>query len=75
MNDVNDFVALVRDEVGLPVTVEHLIVGFDQVPEWDSLYLLRLATILEREIGRPLPLADLLDAGSLGSVYRLAVAR
>jgi acyl carrier protein len=73
MKSAEDFVALVRDEIGIAVTTEHLDTGFDQVPGWDSLHLLRLATVLERETGRTLSFPEVLEAPSLGSLYALAV--
>ncbi|MFI9162274.1 acyl carrier protein [Kitasatospora aureofaciens] len=73
MNSAEDFVVLVRDEIGLPVTDAHLELGFDQVPGWDSLNMLRLVTVLERETGRAIAFPDALEARSLGSLYRLAV--
>jgi acyl carrier protein len=74
MIDIEGFVALVHDEVGLPVAAEHLDVAFDLVPDWDSLHLLRLAAVLEQRTGRALSLADVLEAGSLGALFELAVA-
>lgn len=73
MIDVEAFVNLVHTEVGLPVTAEHLALPFDRVPDWDSLHLLRLATVLEARTGRALSLPDVLDAGSLGALFELAV--
>ncbi|MFF9587496.1 acyl carrier protein [Streptomyces achromogenes] len=73
MRNAEEFVALVRDETGLAVTIEHLDAGFDQVPGWDSLHLLRLTTVLERETGRTLSFPDVLEAPSLGRLYALAV--
>ncbi|MDH6118813.1 acyl carrier protein [Kitasatospora sp. GAS204B] len=73
MNSAEDFVVLIRDEIGLPVTRADLELGFDQVPGWDSLHMLRLVTVLERETGRTISFPDVLQAQSLGSLYRLAV--
>ncbi|MFD7921934.1 acyl carrier protein [Streptomyces sp. NPDC059740] len=74
MKTIDDFVTLVRDEIGLPVTAEHLDTAFDGVPDWDSLHLLRLVAVLERETGRTLSFPDVLEATDLNSLYRLAVA-
>lgn len=73
MNTVDEFVTLVCDEVGLPITAEHLETGFDRVPGWDSVHLLTLVMALERSTGRPVSVPDLLEAPTLGDVYRLAV--
>ncbi|MFE9445700.1 acyl carrier protein [Streptomyces sp. NPDC006602] len=74
MNSIDDFVALLRDELALSVTADDIGLGFDAVPSWDSVHLLSLCTILERETGRPLALSEVLEAPSLEAVYRLATA-
>jgi acyl carrier protein len=73
VNTIDDFLELVCDEVGLPVGTEHLESTFDEVPGWDSLHLLTLMMALERRTGRAIPMPDLLEAPSLGHIYRLAV--
>ncbi|MGX1676053.1 acyl carrier protein [Streptomyces sp. NPDC055400] len=74
MKTVDDFVTLLRDELALPVTADDLERGLDTVESWDSVHLLALCTVLERETGRSLPLADVLEATRLKDVYLLAVA-
>ncbi|MGW6206665.1 phosphopantetheine-binding protein [Streptomyces sp. NPDC055089] len=74
MKTVDDFVTLLRDELALPVTADDLGRNLDAVESWDSVHLLALCTVLERETGRSLPLADVLEAASLKDVYLLAVA-
>jgi len=71
---IEDFVLLVQDELGLDVSAERLDVGFDEVPGWNSLHLLRLVALLERETERALSVPDLLSAPTLGSVYALVAA-
>ncbi|MEU0990964.1 phosphopantetheine-binding protein [Streptomyces sp. NPDC005953] len=73
MNSVEDFVALLRDELALPVAAEDLNSGLDSVDSWDSVHLLSLCTLLERETGRQISLAAALEAPSLAALYRLAV--
>jgi len=75
VNTIDDFVGLVRDELGLPVTAETVALTFDQLEGWDSVHLLTLLTVLERETGRRISLPDVLEAASLAHVYGLAVAR
>lgn len=72
MNSIDDFVVLLRDELALSVTPEQVRQGFDAIPSWDSVHLLSLCTVLERETGRPLALSEVLEAPSLEAVYRLA---
>ncbi|GGO90963.1 acyl carrier protein [Wenjunlia tyrosinilytica] len=74
MNTIDDFVALVRDELGLPVTRENIAAALDDLPGWDSVHLLSLVALLERETGRMLPMPELFEATSLEHVYRLAAA-
>ena len=73
MNTIDDFVALVRDELGLPVTHEDVGRELDQVPGWDSVHLLSLLTLLERATGRAISLPEVLEAPSLNHIYCLAV--
>jgi len=40
MNSIGDFVILVRDELGLPVTVEDAARSLHEIPGWDSMHLL-----------------------------------
>ncbi|MEU8516727.1 acyl carrier protein [Kitasatospora sp. NPDC059722] len=73
MRTIDDFVTLLRDELALPVSAEDLGRDLDTVEEWDSVHLLALCTLLERETGRSLRLSEVLEAPSLEAVYRLAV--
>jgi acyl carrier protein len=72
VNTIDDFVTLLRDEMGLPVTAGDVELSFDQVAGWDSVHLLSLLTALERRTGRSLPLADVLLATSLHDIYAMA---
>jgi acyl carrier protein len=74
MNGIDDFIRLVQDELGLPVTAEHADRALDQVPGWDSVHLLWLLTALERSTGRRVSLPAVLEAGSLADIYALAAA-
>lgn len=73
MKTIDDFLVLLQDDLGLPVTRTDVGAGLDQVPGWDSVHLLSLLTVLERTTGRSLPLADALEAECLEDIYRLAV--
>lgn len=72
MHTIDDFVGLVRDELGMPLEEYQIAADLDQLPEWDSLYLLKLVTALEQATGRTLPVGRLLEARSLGEIYQLA---
>ncbi|MFJ9697876.1 acyl carrier protein [Kitasatospora sp. NPDC101183] len=74
MNSVDDLITLIQDELGLPIDTGDAESSFDDVPGWDSVHLLWLLTALERETGRSVPLAALLEAPSLRAVYDLASA-
>jgi acyl carrier protein len=74
VNTLDDFMTLVRDELGLPVTAEDAGRDLDQVAGWDSMYLLSLLAALERRTGRSLSLPELLDASSLADIYALAAS-
>ncbi|MEV6166544.1 phosphopantetheine-binding protein [Streptomyces sp. NPDC052052] len=71
---IDQFVDLVGDETGLPVTVDDAALGFDQLPGWDSLQLLVLLTALERETGRRISLPQVLESGSLADIYHVLTA-
>jgi acyl carrier protein len=73
MNSIEEFMSLLREEIGLPVTPAHASVGFDEVPDWDSVFLLRVLTAIEQSTGRRLSMPDVLEAGTLGDIYELAV--
>lgn len=73
MRTIDDFLTLVRDELGLPVGHDDAYRDLDQVPGWDSIHLLWLCTALERATGRPVSLPDVLHASSLAGIYELAV--
>jgi acyl carrier protein len=74
MTTIEEFVTLVRDELGLPVTAGDLGRQLDELPGWDSVHLLSLAALLERETGRTLPMADLFEAPTLERMYGLVAA-
>ena len=73
MNSLDDFIALVQDELGLPVTAQDADRSFDQLSGWDSVYLLALLAALERRTGRSISLPDVLEASSLEDLYVVAV--
>jgi acyl carrier protein len=73
VNTIDDFITLVQDEIGLPVTTKDAERDLDQLSGWDSVYLLALLNALERTTGRSIPLPDVLEATSLEEIYALAV--
>lgn len=72
MNTVDEFLVLLRDDLGLPVTADDLDRPFDELPGWDSVHVLTLLSALERRLGHAVPFADALAAANLGDMYRLA---
>ncbi|MEX5634703.1 acyl carrier protein [Parafrankia sp. FMc2] len=75
MDSIEDFLDLVRDELGIPVATPEAGTAFDELTGWDSVHLLALATALERETGRRLSLPDVLETTSLAELYQLAASR
>lgn len=73
MNTINDFMALIRDELGLPVTAEDATREFDMISGWDSTYMLWLVAILEQKTGRRITVIDILEAPNLEHVFDLIV--
>ncbi|CAL9284903.1 acyl carrier protein [Streptomyces olindensis] len=74
MNTIDDLVVLIRDELGLAVSVQDAERPLDEIAGWDSVHLLWLTAALERRTGRSVSLPDLLEAGTLGGIYQAAVA-
>ena len=72
MSPSDDFIELVRRETGLPLTEGDAGLDLDQVPGWDSVYLLSLVVALERSTGRRLSMPDVLEARSLRDICALA---
>ncbi len=71
MNTLDDFVTLLQDELGLDVTRENVGLPFDRVPGWDSVHMLSLLVIVERETERRVSLPDMLEASSLERLFEL----
>jgi acyl carrier protein len=69
-----DFHHLVRYELGLPLTDAQFAADFDELPDWDSLLLLKLVVLLERATGHPVAVSRLLEARSLQQIYDEVVA-
>ncbi|MER5641285.1 acyl carrier protein [Kitasatospora sp. NPDC002227] len=74
MISTGDFIRIVRDELDLPLASADLERDFDQVVHWDSMHMIRLVAVLERETGRRLPIGKLLMQRSLRDVYELVSA-
>ncbi|CAO5154746.1 Acyl carrier protein [Frankia sp. AiPs1] len=69
MNDLDDFLSLIRDELGIEVGSEDSERSLDEIPGWDSVHLLWLLSIVEQRTGRSVSLPDVLEASTLGSIY------
>jgi acyl carrier protein len=74
VNTIDEFLAILRDELGLQVSTQHVSLKLDVVTGWDSVYLLSLLTILERRTGHSVQLAEMLEAATLEEMYAVAVA-
>lgn len=71
MNTIDDFIAMLQDQIGLVVSGDAISGHFDEVPGWDSVHLLNLVAAMETRTGRSVPLPDLLEAESLQQIYSL----
>jgi acyl carrier protein len=69
---LSDFLDAVREELGLDLTEEQAATDFDLLPDWDSLHLLRLVMLLERETGRGVPVREVLQARTMREIHELA---
>jgi acyl carrier protein len=72
VNNIDDFATLLRDEIGLSVTTDDLTRDLDEVAGWDSVHLLSVLMVLEREAGRPVPMVAAMEAPNLAAIYQLA---
>lgn len=73
MNSLEDFVAILQEDLGLRITIEDADRDLDQVPDWDSVHLIELMSVLEKQGGHPVALPDLLGASNLAEIYAMAV--
>ncbi|KAA2257264.1 acyl carrier protein [Solihabitans fulvus] len=67
-----EFTALLDSELGLDYGPDDLDRPFDQLGDWDSVNLLHLVTVLERQGARKFDVVELLSAKSLADVHALA---
>ncbi len=74
MISFEEFVDIIRVELGLPLNTADAELDLDQVPGWDSVYLLTLLTVLEKRTGAPVSLPDVLAATSLREIYIVVTA-
>ncbi|MEU6540498.1 hypothetical protein [Streptomyces sp. NPDC047000] len=70
-SDTARFLDLLRDGLGLDLTEEQAAADFDTLSDWDSVQLLRLVMVLERETGRPVPVGRVLRARSMREIQEL----
>ncbi|WP_367045445.1 acyl carrier protein [Streptomyces sp. Je 1-332] len=70
---LDDFTRLVRDDLGLSLGPGQVTADFDELPDWDSLYLLKLVSSLETATGHRVSVGKVLEARSLKEIYDLAV--
>jgi acyl carrier protein len=71
MNSIVEFVDIVRDELGLQITLDDVGRELDDLPGWDSMHLLSLVSQLEQKTGRAVSVIDLLEAPNLEYIYGL----
>ncbi|MFF3325069.1 acyl carrier protein [Streptomyces sp. NPDC002889] len=71
--DAAAFCTLLEEELGLHITPQDLDRPLDDVPEWDSVHLLRLVTVVENLMGRSVSVAGLLEAATFREMYDVVV--
>jgi acyl carrier protein len=69
---IDEFMAFVETEIGLPVAPADATRSFDELAGWDSVHLLSLITAVERRTGRSISLAHAIEAANLAEIYALA---
>jgi acyl carrier protein len=75
VNTLDDFIDLVGEQIGLPVTAADADRPLDEISGWDSLHLITLVSLMERRTGRAVSLPAVLAAGNLTEIYELTAAR
>lgn len=68
-----EFVELLDSELGIQLEITDLGKDVDELTEWDSVYLVRLLSVLESRTGNDIPFSELLETRTLGGVRELAV--
>jgi acyl carrier protein len=71
VTSIESFVTLVRDELNLAVSDEDVQSSLEDIPGWDSVHLLTLIMLLERETHKQLSIPEVLAADSLARIYEL----
>jgi hypothetical protein len=66
---ITDFLALLRDELALPVSAEDADRPLTEIPGWDSVHVLWLLSVLERKNGGALFLPEALQAETLRGIH------
>ncbi|MET0135545.1 MAG: hypothetical protein ABW215_18350 [Kibdelosporangium sp.] len=69
----SEFLSLLDFELGLTLRPADLRRDVDEVTGWDSVFLLRLLSVLESRTGRSLPFAELIETRTLHGIRELAV--
>jgi acyl carrier protein len=71
---IDEFITLLRDELGLEVTADDAGRRLDELPGWDSVHLLWMVTHMEQATDRQVPLPALLEAPNLKELFELYAA-
>ncbi|MFY4718928.1 acyl carrier protein [Streptomyces sp. LaBMicrA B280] len=66
---LDDFLRLLHDECCIDLRGRDAATRLADVPEWDSVLLLRLLTVLEEETGRRLSIQPFLTARTFGDIH------
>ena len=64
-----EFIVLVRDELGLPLAAGDLDVDLDALVHWNSIHVVTLIVEAERRTGRRVQVGKLMTARSLRTIY------
>ncbi|KOV52679.1 hypothetical protein ADL00_36205 [Streptomyces sp. AS58] len=73
--DTTDFRTLLGEELGLHIGADDLDRPLDDFPDWDSVLLLRMVTVVEAATGRRVAVADLLQARTFRQLYEAVAGR
>ncbi|MCO1582767.1 phosphopantetheine-binding protein [Crossiella sp. SN42] len=67
--DLDEFITLLREEIGLPVTAEDAGRELTEIAGWDSVHLIAFLSALERATGRQVSLVAALQASTVEQLH------
>ncbi|MET9960283.1 phosphopantetheine-binding protein [Streptomyces sp. NPDC006326] len=71
LGSLDDFHRLLHDEFNLDLRAHGPGIRLADLPQWDSVLLLQLITLIEEQTGRRLPVRPILEAATIEDIHAL----